>query len=147
VIIMTTIATRARGMRIGELAAAVALSPDTIRYYEKAGLLPQPQRTPAGYREYDEAAIDRLSFIQGAQRLGLTLTDIRDLLAVRDTGDCPCEPAEQLLARRIVEVDAQIARLTALRAEMAAMRDALPAGDCPPPTPGTWCPPKGGDDR
>jgi DNA-binding transcriptional MerR regulator len=135
-------------MRVGELAAAVGVRTDTIRYYEKAGLLPQPPRSPAGYREYDDGALDRLRFIQGAQRLGLTLTDIRDLLAVRDTGECPCEPAEHLLARRIAEVDAQIAHLTALRTEMAAMRDALPAGDCPPPAPGTWCPPeKGGDNR
>ena len=135
-------------MRVGELAAAVGVRPDTIRYYEKAGLLPQAARTPGGYREYDDAAIDRLRFIQGGQRLGLSLTDIGDLLAVRDTGECPCEPAEQLLARRIAEVDTEIARLTSLRAEMAAMRDALPALDCPPPTPGTWCPPeKGGDDR
>jgi DNA-binding transcriptional MerR regulator len=144
---MTTPATRTRGMRIGELADAVALSPDTIRYYEKAGLLPHPDRTPAGYREYGDATIDRLRFVQGAQRLGLSLADIRDLLAVRDTGECPCEPAGQLLSRRIAEVDAQIAELAALRAEMATMRDALPAGDCPPPAPGTWCPPKGGDDR
>ena len=135
-------------MRVGELAAAVGVRPGTIRYYEKAGLLPQAARTPGGYREYDDAAIDRLRFIQGGQRLGLSLTDIGDLLAVRDTGECPCEPAEQLLARRIAEVDTEIARLTSLRAEMAAMRDALPALDCPPPTPGTWCPPeKGGDDR
>lgn len=118
-----------------------------LRYYEKAGLLPQPQRSPAGYREFDEDAIDRLNFIQGAQRLGLTLTDIQDLLTVRDTGECPCEPAEQLLARRISEVEEQITRLTALRDEMAAMRDALPAADCPPPLPGTWCPPKGGDNQ
>ncbi|WP_179661837.1 MerR family DNA-binding protein [Nocardioides panzhihuensis] len=90
--------------------------------------------------------MDRLNFIQGAQRLGLTLTDIRDLLSVRDTGECPCEPAEQLLARRIAEIDTQIARLTSLRTEMAAMQEALPAGDCPPPTPGTWRPTKGGDD-
>lgn len=135
-------------MRVGEVAAAVSVRPDTIRYYEKAGLLPQPRRTPAGYREYDDGAIDRLTFIQGAQRLGLTLTDIRDLLAVRDIGECPCEPAEQLLSRRIADVDAQIGRLTALRTDMAAMRDALPASDCPPPAPGTWCPPeKGGDTR
>lgn len=144
---MTTIAAGTRGMRIGELAGEVGVKPDTIRYYEKAGLLPQPARSHSGYREYGDGAIDRLRFIQGAQRLGLSLTDIRDLLAVRDTGECPCEPAELLLARRIAEVDAQIARLTGLRAEMAAMREALPARDCPPPTPGTWCPPKGGDDR
>ncbi|MDQ4089262.1 MAG: heavy metal-responsive transcriptional regulator [Actinomycetota bacterium] len=139
-------ATVVRGLRVAELASVVGVSPDTVRYYERAGLLPPPDRTAAGYRSYDADAVDRLRFIQGAQRLGLHLADIRDLLAVRDTGTCPCEPAEDLLRRRLAEVDAQIARLVTLRAEMAAMVDALPTADCPPPTPGTWCPPgEGGD--
>jgi len=139
---MTTSTAITGGMRVSQLANTVGVSPDTIRYYEKAGLLPLPKRTPAGYREYNDSAIDRLRFIQGAQRLGLKLTDIRDLLTIRDTGECPCEPAEALLSRRLAEVDAKIASLTLLRADMAAMRDALPAADCPPPTPGTWCPPE-----
>jgi DNA-binding transcriptional MerR regulator len=139
---MTT--TAVRGLRVAELAGAVGVRPDTIRYYERAGLLPEPGRTLSGYRAYDRAAVDRLRFIRGAQRLGLRLADIRDLLAVRDTGVCPCEPAEQLLRRRMAEVDDEIARLTALRAEMAAMAAALPAADCPPPSPGTWCPPAEG---
>jgi DNA-binding transcriptional MerR regulator len=141
---MTT--TVVRGLRVAELAAAVGVRPDTVRYYERAGLLPPPKRTAAGYRQYEAAAVDRLRFIQGAQRLGLRLADIRTLLAVRDTGSCPCEPAEQLLRRRLAEVDAEISRLTALRAEMAAMADALPAAECPPPNPGTWCPPAEGGD-
>ncbi len=142
---MTT--TAVRGLRVAELASAVGVSPDTVRYYERAALLPPPARTAAGYRSYDVGAVDRLRFIQGAQRLGLRLADIRALLAVRDTGTCPCEPAEDLLRRRMAEVDAEIARLVALRAEMAAMADALPAAQCPPPSPGTWCPPvEGGDD-
>ena len=126
---------------MAELAAAAGVPPDTVRYYERAGLLPPPARTPAGYRSYGEGAVDRLHFIQGAQRLGLRLADIRDLLAVRDTGTCPCQPAEELLRRRMAEVDAEISRLVALRAVMLAMADALPAQDCPPPTPGVWCPP------
>jgi DNA-binding transcriptional MerR regulator len=129
-----------RGLRVAELAEAVGLSRDTIRYYERAGLLPPPARTPAGYRTYDAGAVDRLRFIQGAQRLGLKLRDIADLLAVRDTGVCPCEPAEQLLRRRLAELDAEMARLATLRRQMVAMVDALPAADCPPPAPGTWCP-------
>ena len=80
---------------VSELAAAAGSSPDTLRYYEKVGLLHAPRRTPCGYRRYDDSARDRLAFIRGAQRLGLTLADVRDLLAVRDTGDCPCEPAER----------------------------------------------------
>jgi len=131
-------------MRVAELGAAVGLSPDTIRYYEKAGLLPPPERTQSGYRQYDATAVDRLLFIQGAQRLGLKLGDIRDLLAIRDTGVCPCEPAEQFLARRLAELDNEMARLAALRAEMVAMLEAIPTEDCPPPTPGTWCPPTQG---
>jgi DNA-binding transcriptional MerR regulator len=135
---MTTQTVAQRGMRIGELAAATSLSPDTIRYYEKAGLLPDPARTPAGYRAYGPEAVDRLHFIQGAQRLGLRLEDIRNLLAIRDTGTCPCEPAADFLARRLTEVDAQIRRLESLRTEMVTMLEDLPAGDCPQPTPGTW---------
>ncbi len=143
---MTTTAARgaARGLRVAELATAAGVRPDTIRYYERAGLLPAPERTAAGYRSYDAGALDRLKFIQGAQRLGLRLADIRTLLAVRDTGTCPCEPAEDLLRRRLAEIDAEIARLTALRAEVAAMADALPTASCPPPSPGTWCPPTEG---
>jgi len=141
---MTT--TAERGLRIAELARAVGVPTDTVRYYERIGLLPPPRRTAGGYRDYDPQAVDRLQFIQGAQRLGSRLADIGHLLSVRDTGTCPCEPAEDLLRRRLAEVDAEIARLVALRAEMVAMADALPASDCPPPVPGTWCPPTEGGD-
>lgn len=135
---MTPQRVSSRGMRVAELAGVVGLSPDTIRYYERARLLPPPARTPAGYREYDASAVDRIRFIQGAQRLGLKLEDIRNLLAIRDTGTCPCEPAEELLGRRLAELDAEMAHLAALRVEMVSMLDALPSEDCPQPTPGTW---------
>lgn len=128
-------------LRVGELAEAVGVSADTVRYYERAGLLPPPDRTAAGYRVYPPVAVDRLKFIQGSQRLGLRLKEIGDLLAIRDTGVCPCEPAEVLLRRRLAEIDAEMARLAALREQMAAMADALPSAACPPPVPGTWCPP------
>ncbi|MFV2095159.1 MerR family transcriptional regulator [Micromonospora sp. LOL_014] len=131
------------GLRVAALAAAVGVSPDTVRYYERAGLLHPPERTPTGYRVYGAAAVDRLRFIRGCQRLGLRLREIADLLAVRDTGVCPCEPAEQLLRRRIAEVDVELARLTALRAEMTEMAEKLPTAACPPPVPGRWCPPDG----
>ena len=139
--------TTAGRLRVGELADAVGISTDTTRYYERAGLLPAPQRTPGGYRAYGDDAVDRLRFIQGAQRLGLRLNDIADLLAVRDTGVCPCEPAEQHLRRRLGELDAQLAQLAALRTQIVAMLDALPSPDCPPPSPGTWCPPTEGGDH
>jgi DNA-binding transcriptional MerR regulator len=140
------VAATASGLRVAELAERVGVAPDTIRYYERAGLLPPPARTPAGYRAYEESAVDRLRFIQGAQRLGLRLREIRDLLALRDTGVCPCEPAEELLRRRPAELDAEMARLATLRAELVQMVDALPSPDCPDPTPGSWRPaPRGGE--
>jgi DNA-binding transcriptional MerR regulator len=141
---MSTVSEAERRLRVGELADAVGVTADTVRYYERAGLLPPPSRAPSGYRAYHVGAVDRLRFIQGAQRLGLRLSDIRDLLAVRDTGTCPCEPAEDLLTRRLAEVDAEIARLTALRREMATMLAGLAQPGCPTPVPGTWLPAEGG---
>src|SRR6266498_2054288 len=133
---MGSAAAPVRGLRVAELAEAAGLSPDTVRYYERAGLLPPPARTAAGYRAYDGGALDRLRFIQGCQRLGLRLREIADLLAIRDTGVCPCEPAEQLLHRRLAEVDAEMARLASLREQIVTMVRALPADDChPPPAP------------
>jgi DNA-binding transcriptional MerR regulator len=133
--------TAQRGLRVAELAAVVGVGADTIRYYEKVGLLLAPARTSAGYRVYEADVVDRLQFIQGSQRLGLKLRDIKDLLAVRDTGVCPCGPAEELLRRRLADLDEEMARLSALREQMVAMVEALPSQDCPPPLPGSWCPP------
>jgi DNA-binding transcriptional MerR regulator len=129
------------GLRVAQLAELVGVSPDTIRYYEREGLLAPAPRTAAGYRQYPPEVVERVRFIQGCQRLGLRLREIAELLAVRDTGTCPCEPAEQLLARRITELDAELARLTALRADLVRTVHALPAGGCPEPGPSSWCPP------
>jgi DNA-binding transcriptional MerR regulator len=127
-------------LTVGQLASRVGVRTDTIRFYERESLLPPPQRTGGEHRRYGEADLDRLLFIRGAQRLGLRLTEIRDLLAVRDTGSCPCEPAADLLRRHVTEIEHEIGRLTALRAELLAMLAAMPGPCCPDPLPGTWCP-------
>ncbi|MCK0113026.1 heavy metal-responsive transcriptional regulator [Ornithinimicrobium sp. F0845] len=139
--------TTAPRLRVGQLARQAGVTTDTIRFYEREGLLPEPARTPSGYRDYGPEATDRLAFIQGCQRLGLRLSDIRQLLGIRDTGVCPCGHAEEHLRRRIAEVDAELERLSTLRSEMAAMAQALPSADCPAPPGATWCPPdcEGGD--
>jgi MerR, DNA binding len=84
-----------------------------------------------------------MSVDQVAARLtvGLRLADIRDLLAVRDTGTCPCEPAAVLLRRHITQIGTEISRLAALRADLLAMLAAMPGPDRPGPRPGTWRPP------
>jgi DNA-binding transcriptional MerR regulator len=129
------------GLRVAQLADAVGVRPDTIRYYERFGLIEPPPRTSGGYRRYSPDTVDRVRFIQGCQRFGLRLKEIAELLAVRDTGVCPCEPAEQFLRRHIDELDAELARLSALRGEMTRILSALPEGGCPDVAPGVWCPP------
>ena len=137
------------GLRITAVASRVGVRPDTIRYYERVGLLPPPDRTAGDHRRYPDAVIDRLRFIRGAQRLGLHLAEIKELLAVRDTGVCACGPAEELLRGHLAEIDAEMIRLGRLRAELATMVDHMPGPDCPDPVPGTWCPPvpEGGEPR
>jgi DNA-binding transcriptional MerR regulator len=129
-------------MTVAALAQSVGVRPDTIRYYERIGLLHAPTRTAADHRRYDADAIDRLRFIHGMQRLGLRLADIRDLLALRETGTCPCEPAASLLRHRLEQLDAEIAKLIELRDELASFVEQLPGEDCPEPIPGTWRPRK-----
>jgi MerR family transcriptional regulator, mercuric resistance operon regulatory protein len=128
-------------LTVGQLASRAGVRTDTIRYYERAGLLPVPRRTGGEHRRYGRADLDRLLFIRGAQRLGLRLAEIRDLLTVRDTGDCACEPAADLLQQHVTQIDTEIQRLSALRSELLAMLAAMAGPSCPDPLPGTWCPP------
>lgn len=109
----------ARNVRIGQLASAVGMSTKTLRFYEAAGLLPAPERTSAGYRDYPTGTLSRLDFIARGRRAGLTLAEIRDVLDVRDAGHAPCRHVQHLLGRRLAHVDQQIADLRALRATVA----------------------------
>lgn len=112
---------------ISKLASQVGVRPDTIRYYERVGLLPVPERASNGYREYGEADVERLRFIRGAQRLGLKLRDIRELLAIRGRGLCPCGHTTKLVKQRLADLDAQIASLKNLRREMVRLSEMLPS--------------------
>jgi DNA-binding transcriptional MerR regulator len=103
-------------LTVSDLAARVGVSPDAVRYYERLGLLPPPARSMAGYRRYDERAIQRLRFVKGAQRVGLRLREIAELLQVLDRGQCPCGHTEALVCERLAAVDAELARLAALQA-------------------------------
>jgi NADPH-dependent 2,4-dienoyl-CoA reductase/sulfur reductase-like enzyme/DNA-binding transcriptional MerR regulator len=142
-------------LTVSALADQVGLRADTVRYYERVGLLPKPARSAAGYRLYDQAAVGRLRLIKGAQRAGLRLRDIGELLQVADRGQCPCGHTETLLKERLAEVQAELARLQALEAELTRLLEHHPdpaypetvtaaadwwcAPDCPDP-----CEPSGG---
>src|SRR5579863_10765647 len=95
----------AGALSVGQLAARAGVRVDTVRYYERAGLLPRPRRTSGDHRRYGPADVDRLLFIRGARRLGLRLAEIRELAQVRDTGTCPCASAEALLREHVGEVE------------------------------------------
>ena len=125
-------------LTVGQLAALATVRIDTIRYYEKEGLLPAPRRTGGDHRRYGATDLDRVLFIRGAKRLGLRLAEIRELLEVRDTGACACEPAETLLRQHVAEIATEIERLSVLRDELLAMLTAIPGPDCRDPLPGTW---------
>ncbi len=100
---------------IGTLAKRAGVSVDTIRYYEKIGLLPPADRTQSGYRNYGPLAKDRLIFIQKAQRLGFSLGEIKRVLDQRGTGELPCATVISMAQTRLDDVESQLAALTILR--------------------------------
>jgi len=105
-------------LRIGELARLSTTSPDTLRYYERLGLLPRPPRTPAGYRLYDSSVTERIAFIRKAQALGLALDEIREVLRIAAAGTPPCEHVRDALQRRLQDANARIGELESLRATL-----------------------------
>jgi MerR family copper efflux transcriptional regulator len=108
-------------MLIGELAARSGIPPKTLRYYEDIGLLPAPARTAAGYRDFDDTVIDRLGFIRSAQAIGLSLGEIRSIVALRDDGQAPCGHVLELLRTRSLEIGRTIAELRSLQRELLAL--------------------------
>ncbi len=99
------------GMRIGELAGRLDLNAQTIRYYERIGLLPEPGRTESGYRSYAEKDERRLLFIKNARNAGLTLGEVKEVLAFQERGEAPCAYVTEAIARRAEEIERQIAEL------------------------------------
>lgn len=110
-------------MRIGELAATTGTTTKTLRFYEQQGLLPEPARTPAGYRDYPPEMADRIGFIRAAQASGLTLAQIAEILAVRDAGSAPCGHVVQLVDRRLDDIETALAHLQTARYELRALHD------------------------
>lgn len=132
--------------RIGNVAAQAGVNVQTLRYYERRGLLPRPARTPAGYREYAPDTADLVRFIKRAQELGFTLAEARELIALRAAPARDRGKIRRLAEGKLAAIDARVAQLTAVRESIArlieccengeALRcsiiDAL-NGDCVPP--------------
>ncbi|MBI2724418.1 MAG: MerR family transcriptional regulator [Chloroflexi bacterium] len=118
--------------RIGQLARATGVTRKALRYYDQVGLLRPDARSAAGYRLYGEAAVERLDFIRGARRLGLSLRDVREILEISDGGRAPCAHVLALVDRELAELDAHLERLLGLKRALFAARgrltESLPAG-------------------
>ena len=123
-------------MKIGELAHRTGLTTKTIRYYEDLGIIPEPERDPNDYRNYSEAAVERLRFVKDAQSTGLTLTEIGSILELREEGHGTCEHVAELLDRHLDDLDRHIEELLQARTQLAAMASrahTLDPEDCTDP--------------
>jgi MerR family transcriptional regulator, copper efflux regulator len=113
-------------MRIGELSTRSGVPARTIRYYEGIGLLPAPSRTAGGYRDYDESAIRRLSFVRAAQSIGLSLGEIREIIGFRDRGESPCAHVAGLIEVHANDLAERIQALEEMRRELIRLATLAP---------------------
>jgi MerR family Zn(II)-responsive transcriptional regulator of zntA len=112
-------------LTIGRLGSLAGLEPKTLRYYDRVGLVQPASRTPTGYRLYTAEAVDRLHFIASAKTLGMSLADIRRILAVRDEGAAPCQHVMKIVARNLTKVEEQIAQLDRLKGDLHRLQRRL----------------------
>ena len=118
-------------LTIGAVAKRVGVAIDTIRYYEREGLLPEPERRASGYRSYDESAVRQLRFIRRAKDLGFTLEEIRDLLALSADRHRGVKAVKQRAEQRLAAIDERIAELTRVRNGLEQLIDACPGHGSP----------------
>lgn len=113
-------------MKIGELANRTGVGIDTVRYYERQGLLPPPPRQPSGYRRYEPNDVARLRFVRRAKALGFTLGEIRELLALSDHREDDMADLKAAAAVKLADIDHKLAELTQVRAGLQALIVACP---------------------
>ncbi|MBX7532937.1 helix-turn-helix domain-containing protein [Qipengyuania sp. 1XM1-15A] len=120
-------------MRIGELARATGTKAETIRYYEREGILPTADRTDSNYRDYSTEHLQMLSFVRRARGLGFNMAQVRELLALSDHDEKPCKDVDHLVRQQLADVEQRIADLASLRDELSQMLrscDADKIGEC-----------------
>ena len=122
-------------MRTSEVASQAHVNAQTLRYYERRGLLPEPERTRSGYRAYTPDAVRVVRFVKRAQQLGFTLDDIEELLHLADGGPASCDDTKTMARARIADLQHRIADLVGMRDALARLIDTcdqpLAERDCP----------------
>jgi MerR family mercuric resistance operon transcriptional regulator len=109
------------GMRTSEVAGRAGVNTQTLRYYERRGLLPEPPRSPGGYRDYPGSAVDVLRFVKRSQELGFSLNDVERLLDLAAGGPDSCDQARSLAEEQLDGLDRKIADLQRMRASLAEL--------------------------
>src|SRR5919106_3896273 len=117
-------------MKIGEIAQQAGVTVDTVRFYERVGVLPTPARTESGYRDYVPETVERIRLTRELQAIGFTLNEAVDALAAHDAGGATCESEQWRLQAVLDRVDAKLAELGALRKRITQAQDACARGDC-----------------
>lgn len=125
------------GLTVSKLAAEARVASDTIRFYEKEGLIDEPRRSASGYRLYEPVVAERVRFIKSGQAMGLKLSAIKDLLEIKDQGCCPCGHTSRVIETRLDELDDEIARLDEMRSQLRRMKRSSVNGTY------DWCCPMG----
>ena len=113
---------------IGDMGKATGTKIETIRYYERIGILPKPARSTNNYRDYGQAELGRLSFVRRARDLGFSLDQVRALLRLSDNRSCDCAGIDRIAQEHLQEVDRKIADLSALRRELRAVIESCDGG-------------------
>ncbi|ACK92002.1 mercury resistance transcriptional regulator MerR1 [Bacillus cereus] len=121
--------------RIGELAEKCSVNKETIRYYERIGLIPEPDRTESGYRMYSQQIIDRLNFIKGMQELGFTLNEIDKLLGVVDRDESKCRDMYDFTVFKLEDIQRKIEGLKRIEQMLMDLKERCPENkdiyECP----------------
>ncbi len=110
-------------MRTGEVAVQAGVNVQTLRYYERRGLLDCPPRSPGGYRSYPREAVQLIRFIKRSQALGFTLAEVRELLHLAEGGPSACAPARELAEARIADLERKIGELRRMKESLAELLD------------------------
>jgi DNA-binding transcriptional MerR regulator len=111
-------------IRSGELAKRAGVSADTIRYYERKGLLPEPVRTKAGYRLYDPQALARVRIIRSALAVGFSINDLSNIFRIRKSGGAPCEEVLRIAEKKLMEIESRLRQLQIARRDLrSCMRE------------------------
>lgn len=123
--------TNTRGYKIGQLSRETGVNIETIRYYERIGIMPEPDRTPGGNRQYNLEQLKRLYFVRKARDLGFSLNEIRGLLEMVDRKDFSCGEVHDLTVNHLEEVRKKITHLQKLENALETMVQECKGGDVP----------------